>query len=121
MAAHDNLSFPSQHSLSDYSHRPQLQPPLHGQYNNPEEAKGSYDDLIDQYSSGPYAANPNHNTYTLNAADNANPHHRGPSLPFSSFSGKHSDDTHDTTQIVYPPQPTAKLPEAPGFWQRVWI
>ncbi|KAF5356362.1 hypothetical protein D9756_004235 [Leucocoprinus leucothites] len=123
MSAH-NLSFPSQHSLSDYSHRPQLQPPTHDQYNNPDELKASYDDLIDQYSSGPYTPNSNHNTYAIGPEGNAMtlPHNRGPSLPFSSkspFSAKLSDDTHDTSQIVYPPQPQAKQPDAPGFWQRI--
>ncbi|KXN83564.1 UPF0658 Golgi apparatus membrane protein C23H3.04 [Leucoagaricus sp. SymC.cos] len=125
MSAHNNLSFPSQHSLTDYSQTPHLQPPLHDHYNNPEEPKASYDDLIDQYSSDPYSANSNHNTYTIDPHGNANlfPHQRGPSLPFSSsknpFSSKHSDDTHETAQIVYPPQPLAKQPDALGFWQKI--
>ncbi|KAJ3568978.1 hypothetical protein NP233_g5358 [Leucocoprinus birnbaumii] len=92
MSAHHNLSFPSQQSLSDYSHRPHLQPPTHDQYNNPDELKASYDDLIDQYSSDPYR---------------------------TQCTPQHSDDEHDTTQIVYPPQPLAKQPDAPGFWQRI--
>ncbi|KAF9451804.1 hypothetical protein P691DRAFT_723402 [Macrolepiota fuliginosa MF-IS2] len=121
MSAQNNLSFPSEHSLIDHNYRPHLHPPIHDQYNNPE-LKASYDDLIDEYST-PYTSP--HHTYTTNPASNPNPnpHHRGPSLPFSSskspFSSKQSDDTHDTAQIIYPPQPIPNQSDAPGFWQKV--
>lgn len=123
MSAQNQLSFPSEHSLSDHNHRPYLHPPTHDQYNNPEEFKASYDDLIDEYSK-PYATNTHHRTYTIDPDPNTPPnHHRGPSIPLSSskspFSAKQSDDTHETAQIVYPPQPLPKQPDAPGFWQKV--
>lgn len=125
MAAQNPLSFPSQHSLSDHNHRPYLQPVPPDQYNNPEELKASYDDLIDQYST-PYDTHPHQHAFPMDQTSQPTPnhHHHGPSLPLSSskspFSAKQSDDTHETSQVLYPPQPVpSQLPETPGFWQKV--
>ena len=117
-----HFPFPSQHSLSDYSHRPPLQPSAYDQYNNPDELKASYDDLIDQYSSAPYPARSDHNTYSTNPESSPieYPHQSlFPFSPKSPISSKQFDDNHETPHIVYPPQPSAKEPDAPGFWQRV--
>lgn len=107
----NNLSFPSQNSLPDHNYRPHLHPPLHDEYNNPEDFKASYDDLIDEYSNNSHHVALATNHHTLS------PHHPVPLK--SPFSSKHSDDTHDTAHMVYPPQTVPKEPEPSGFWRKV--
>lgn len=110
----NKLSFPSQNSLPDHNYRPNLQPPLHDEYNTADDYKASYDDLIDEYSNNSHHA-------ALPTSPHAQAlHQRAFSIPLKSpFSSKHSDDTHDTAHVVYPPQPVPKEPEPPGFWQKV--
>ncbi|KAF7784746.1 hypothetical protein Agabi119p4_911 [Agaricus bisporus var. burnettii] len=110
----NKLSFPSQNSLPDHNYRPNLQPPLHDEYNTADDYKASYDDLIDEYS------NNSHHAALPTSPHAQAPHQRAFSIPLKSpFSSKHSDDTHDTTHVVYPPQPVPKEPEPPGFWQKI--
>lgn len=112
---------PSQQTLSDYSHRPPLQPSAHDQYNNPDELKSSYDDLIDQYSSAPYTTHSDYNTYSTSPQSSPTDHRRSsfPFSPKSPISSKQFNDNHETSHIVYPPQPPTKESDAPGFWRRV--
>jgi len=116
-----HFSSPSQQSISDYSHRPPLQPSAHNQYNNPDELKSSYDDLIDQYSSAPYAAHSDYNTYSTSPQGSPTDHRRSsfPFSPKSPISSKQFNDNHEASHIVYPPQPSTKDSDAPGFWRRV--
>ncbi|TFK41365.1 hypothetical protein BDQ12DRAFT_600549 [Crucibulum laeve] len=85
-----------------------------------DDAKASYDDLIDEYSS-PYAANTGHKTFTLNT--NLPNHRRGPSFPLapkSPYSSKQSDDeTHDTSHSAYPPLPIVKDVDTRKWWQKI--
>lgn len=86
-----------------------------------DEYKASYDDLIDDYSA-PYAPNARHQTFTIGAPNTS--HRRGNSASIqkdSSFSMKHSDDTHDNLPPLYPPTNPVKEKDVDTrtIWQKV--
>lgn len=86
-----------------------------------DEYKASYDDLIDDYSA-PYAPNARHQTFTIGAPNTS--HRRGNSASIqkdSSFSMKHSDDTHDNLPPLYPPTNPVKEKDVDTrtIWQKI--
>ncbi|KAF5337007.1 hypothetical protein D9611_003175 [Ephemerocybe angulata] len=103
----------------DTSHQPFPDPET-----PPDEYKASYDDLIDDYSA-PYAPNSRHQTFAIGSPHAAS-HRRGNSASMqkasaSSFSLKHSDDTHDTHAPCYPPvmQSKEKEVDTRTVWQKI--
>lgn len=81
-----------------------------------EDFKASYDDLIDEYSS-PYASNARHQTFAVNTSPHT--HRRGNSIPLQKAFSKHSDDTFDTSDIVYPPVMATKEADDRSVWQKL--
>ena len=81
-----------------------------------EDFKASYDDLIDEYSS-PYASNARHQTFAVSTSPHT--HRRGNSIPLQKAFSKHSDDTYDTSDIVYPPVMATKEADDRSVWQKV--
>ncbi|RXW20611.1 hypothetical protein EST38_g5229 [Candolleomyces aberdarensis] len=105
-------------SAHPYEFDTSLNPHIHSQQ---DDYKASYDDLIDEYSA-PYAPNTHHQTFAVGTPQTS--HRRGISTTLgkassSTYSLKHSDDTHETQTPAYPPIKPAKEVDTRTIWQKI--